>query len=69
MQILASMSDQHKRCGHETPMTPRQKEGYDEAARGGKGVPPSNVGIPPDPGEERARDPDDEAAREARRKA
>ena len=26
--------------------TKRQDEGYDEAARGGKGVPPSDVGVP-----------------------
>jgi len=39
-------------------------EGYDEAARGGKGVPPSDVGIPVDPDEVSA-DPDDREARNA----
>lgn len=30
----------------EKPSSERQNEGYDEAARGGKDVPPTNVGIP-----------------------
>jgi len=32
--------------------TERQNEGYDEAAHGGKNVPSSDVGIPPNPGDE-----------------
>jgi len=50
------MSAQQNHGGHERPTTTRQKEGYDEAARGGKGVPPSDVGVPnpddPAPGDE-----------------
>ena len=44
---------------------PEQNEGYDEAARGGKGAPPSNVGIPPNPGDSDVRT-GDEFDREAR---
>ncbi len=45
----------------------RLNEGYDEAARGGKGVPASDVGVPPNPGESdiRREDEFDRAAREA----
>jgi len=43
----------------------RRNEGYDEAARGGKGVPPSDVGIPPNPGDSVGGDEFDRAAREA----
>ena len=43
----------------------RQNRGYDEAARGGKGVPPTNVGVPPNPGDSVGRDRFDRAAREA----
>ena len=45
--------------------TERQNEGYDEAARGGKGVPPSDVGIPPNPEDSVGGDEFDRAAREA----
>ena len=42
----------------------QQNEGYDEAARGGRGVPPTNVGTTPDqPGGRE--DPFDREAREA----
>ena len=43
----------------------RQNEGYDEAARGGKGVPPTNVGVPLDPEGTSRGDEFDRAAREA----
>ena len=43
----------------------RQNEGYDEAARGGKGVGPTDVGVPPNPGESVGGDEFDRAAREA----
>lgn len=41
--------------------TERQDEGYDEAARGGKGVPPTDVGVP----QEHDRRSDDPFDREA----
>ena len=43
----------------------RANEGYDEAARGGKGVPPSDVGVPPTPDEGMGGDEFDREAREA----
>ena len=43
----------------------RQNEGYDEAARGGKGVPPTDVGVPLEPGGDARGDEFDRAAREA----
>ena len=43
----------------------RQNEGYDEAARGGKGVRPSDVGVPPNPGDSVGGDRFDRAARAA----
>lgn len=45
--------------------TPHQKEGDDEAARGGRGVPPSNVGTTPD----QTRGREETFAREAREAA
>jgi len=45
--------------------TERQNEGYDEAAHGGKNVPSSDVGIPPNPGESVGGDEFDRAARDA----
>jgi hypothetical protein len=45
--------------------TERQNEGYDEAAHGGKNVPPSDVGIPPNPGDSVGGDEFDRAARDA----
>jgi hypothetical protein len=45
--------------------TERQNEGYDEAARGGRHMPSTDVGIPPNPGDEIGGDEDDAAAREA----
>ena len=44
--------------------TQKQNEGYDEAARGGAGMPPTDVGVPSDP-EEVGGDEFDRAAREA----
>ena len=43
----------------------RQNEGYDEAARGGKGVRPSDVGVPANPGDSVGGDQFDRAARDA----
>ena len=43
----------------------RQNEGYDEAARGGKGMPATDVGVPPNPGESAGGDEFDRAARDA----
>jgi hypothetical protein len=43
----------------------RQDKGYDEAARGGPNVPASDVGVPPNPGDEVGGDEFDRAAREA----
>jgi hypothetical protein len=65
MQFGPVMSAEHKRGGQEYPTTDRQKQGYDEAARGGRGVRPSDVGVPPNPGEEGGGDENDRAAREA----
>ena len=45
--------------------TERENAGYDEAARGGKGVPKSDVGIPPNPGDSVGGDEFDRAARQA----
>ena len=59
------MSAEHKPGGQEYPTTERQKKGYDEAAHGGPGVGSSDVGIPPNPGEEVGGDEDDRAARAA----
>ncbi len=46
---------------------PEQNEGYDEAARGGAGARATDVGVPPNPGEDDVRREDefDRAAREA----
>jgi hypothetical protein len=43
----------------------RQNEGYDEAARGGKGAPATDVGVPPTPADSVGGDEFDRAAREA----
>ncbi|MBS1819240.1 MAG: hypothetical protein JSU08_15000 [Acidobacteria bacterium] len=59
------MSTDHKRGGQEHTTTKRQEQGYDEAARGGPGAAPSDVGIPPNPGEEVGGDEFDRAARQA----
>lgn len=63
------MAEQQRENRNESEQekTRRQNEGYDEAARGGKGVPPSNVGVPLNPGETDVRREDefDRAAREA----
>ena len=42
-----------------------QNEGYDEAARGGKGVPSTNVGTSPDTPKPAPADPFDKAAKKA----
>lgn len=55
-----AMADGRTRGGQEIPTTERQREGYDEAARGGRGVPPSDVGVPPNPGDERDSEQGDE---------
>ncbi len=59
------MADEHRPGGHERPTTARQKQGYDEAARGGPHAPASDVGIPLNPGEEAGGTADDREAREA----
>jgi hypothetical protein len=59
------MAEDTTRGGQEYPTTKRQDEGYDEAARGGKGVPPSDVGVPPNPGDSVGGDRFDRASREA----
>jgi hypothetical protein len=51
----------YQRIGH----TKHQNEGYDEAAHGGKGVPSSDVGIPPNPDDSVGGDEFDRAARDA----
>ena len=43
----------------------KQNEGYDEAARGGKGVPPTDVGVPLRPDDSVGGDEFDREAREA----
>ncbi len=48
-------------------MTERQKAGYDEAARGGPGVPASDVGLPAPSAEGEDGDGFDRAADEAAR--
>ena len=45
--------------------TPQQDQGYDEAARGGKGVPPSDVGVPLDPDDHLGGEETEPAARDA----
>jgi len=49
----------------ERTLEERQNDGYDEAARGGPGVPPSDVGIPTDSDDETGGDAFDREAREA----
>ncbi len=55
----------------ENDRTKRQDEGYDEAARGGKNVPASDVGVPHEPdnraGDEFDREAD-QAANDVRRR-
>jgi hypothetical protein len=45
--------------------TQKQNEGYDEAARGGKGMPPTDVGVPLRPNDTSGGDEFDREAREA----
>ncbi len=69
---LTGMTDQQdNRSGnpaahksHAERLAERQDAGYDEAARGGKGVPPSDVGVP-NPDDQVSGDEFDRAAREA----
>ena len=57
--------DVTKDGGQGYPVNEWQKEGYDEAAHGGKNVRPQDVGIPLNPGEEAGGDAFDREAREA----
>jgi hypothetical protein len=59
------MADTGKHGKQEQPMSERQKQGYDEAAHGGAGVPASDVGVPPNPGDSVGGDEFDRAGREA----
>ena len=59
------MADIQKDGGQGYHITKRQEEGYDEAARGGPGVPPSDVGVPENPDDSIGGDEFDRAAREA----
>ena len=43
------MAEQPTTNEPENPDIARQNAGYDEAAHGGKDVPPSDVGVPPNP--------------------
>jgi hypothetical protein len=65
MHAGTGMADIQKDGGQGYHITKRQEEGYDEAARGGPGVPPSDVGIPSNPDESTGGDEFDRAAREA----
>jgi hypothetical protein len=63
---------EHKENGHDRQERikreqhkPEQNEGYDKAARGGKGVPATNVGTSPDPPKAGAGDVFDKAAKKA----
>ena len=59
-------SNQQQRIRNEQDET-KQNQGYDEAARGGPGAPPTDVGVPLNPGETDVRTESefDRAAREA----
>jgi len=59
------MAEQRTTKAPENPDITRQNAGYDEAARGGKDVRPSDVGVPPNPGDSVGGDEFDRAAREA----
>jgi hypothetical protein len=60
------MSEKKKQNGYERlGRTERQNQGYDEAAHGGKNVPSSDLGIPPNPGDSVGGDEFDRAARDA----
>lgn len=65
MHRFFGMADQHNRGGHERPITKRQEEGYDEAARGGAGTPKTDVGVPPTPDDRSRGDAFDRAADDA----
>ena len=62
--LLRGQMAEHRDAERMDEQRRRQNEGYDEAARGGRGVPPTNVGTTPDQpaGPE---DPFDREAREA----
>jgi hypothetical protein len=59
------MTEHHRKDRERPGTSERQNEGYDEVARGGKNVPPSDVGIPPNRGESVGGDEFDREAREA----
>jgi hypothetical protein len=64
MKPEASMAKQRDSIWTERD-TQKQNEGYDEAARGGKGMPPTDVGVPLTPDEPPDSDEFDREAREA----
>ncbi len=51
--------------GHRPSAEKKRNEGYDEAARGGKGMPPTDVGVPLNPADSSGGDEFDREAREA----
>jgi hypothetical protein len=59
------MADRKQNGYERLGRTKRQNEGYDEAARGGKDVPPSDVGLPPTPDDSAAGDEFVRASRDA----
>jgi hypothetical protein len=59
------MAEQRDKSEQPTSREARQNAGYDEAARGGKGVRPSDVGVPPNPGDSVGGDEFDREARAA----
>lgn len=61
------MRHEKRTTGYESPERKVQHEnmGYDEVARGGKGMPPTDVGVPQMPDESTDGDVFDEAARDA----
>ena len=64
--MTEKQSERNEQNGYERlGRTERQNQGYDEAAHGGKNVPSSDVGIPPNPGESGGGDEFDRAARDA----
>jgi hypothetical protein len=59
------MAERKQQGGEHIDRTEQQNEGYDEAAHGGRNVPSSDVGIPPNPGDSVGGDEFDRAARDA----
>ena len=62
--LLRGQMAEHREGERKEQRRPERNQGYDEAARGGRGVPPSNVGTSPDQ-PRRQEDPFDREAREA----